>query len=126
MREALARRIREAEQRLNGTIPMDQEIEQSRQAEELEEFKKLLAQKIDIDTRLELLLEGKFEHREQSPAVEFTIDQRTFVLLKRQEQLELVEVSGGISQRLVQSPISDPVFEDRLLVAIGEALKRVN
>lgn len=87
MREALARRIREAGEQLHGRMPTDQEREQSRQAEELEEFKTLLAQKIDINTRLELLLEAKYEHREQSPAVEFTIDQRSFVLLKRQEQL---------------------------------------
>lgn len=92
MREVLARRIREAERWLNGRKPTDQEIEHDLQAEELEAFKKLLAQKIGIDTRLELLFEGKFEYREQSPAVQFMVDQRTFVLLKRQEQLELVEV----------------------------------
>ena len=122
----LARRIRAAEQRLNGRIATEQEVEQDCPAEELEQFKMLLAEKIDINTRLELLFGGKFEHWEKSPAVQFMIDEHAFVLLEREEQLELVDVSGGISQHLLQCPISDPAFEDRLLVAIGETLKRVN
>jgi hypothetical protein len=126
MREQLARRIRQAEQRLNGRLPTGQEDEQDRQLSELYRYKHLLARKIDLGTRTELLASGEFLHWEAAPAARFTIDHHTFVLLERENRLELFEIIAGTASPLLSTSIEAPGLEDRLLVAVGAALKRVN
>ena len=125
LRPELKRLILNARARLGGyELPAGQAEENTRR-QAIEEFKILLAGRIDTTTRLELLLGGEYVWLQTGPAVRFGIDGHTFVIAGADEECQLWDQHGGELLQPACLAVSDPSFEDRLLAAIGAALDAV-
>jgi len=123
MRQQLQRRIRDARCRLEGATLTEDEQTESARHQAIEDFKVFLAQRIDPETRLELLLGADYFWLETGPAVRFELDGHVFVLAQGDD---------GVCRLCDQAPdtaqpatllAGDPQFEDRLLVLLGAMLE---
>jgi hypothetical protein len=114
-----------ARHRLDGTPVADDEQVDHQRNQAIEDFKLLLAVKIEIAVRAELLLGASYFWHEDGPAVEFTLDSRRFLLVREADRCLLLVKADGQSSRLAELPVEDSHFEDQLLVALGDALDPV-
>lgn len=125
MRPELKRLILNARARLDGRALSPDETEENARQQALEDFKLVLAGKIDTTTRLELLFGGEYVWLENRPAVRFEIDGHTFLLASAETDCELIQECNAQSLSLIRLALSDPSFEDRLLAAVGDAVEPV-
>lgn len=126
MRDELLFRIREARRRIEGRPPSDEDQASAIRREAIEDFKILLARKLDISTRWELLIQGTYIWLETGPAVRFDLDDHHFRLAQEFDEVVLCETGDGppgTKIELCRLSTNDELFEDRLLAALGVALK---
>lgn len=114
MNSELALMIAQARHRVAGD-PVDEAAVASAKA--LDDFRQYLSAKVQLTVRLELLADCKFVLDEDRPTVQFAIDGSNFVLTR--EFQGCILSSGGASIK-----IEDEQFEDYLLWAISELMKR--
>jgi hypothetical protein len=125
MRPELKRLILNACARLGGCALSTEEAEENTRRQAIEDFKVLLARKIDLSTRAELFLGGEYVWLETRPTVRFEVDGHSLLLAGGNGECELTEECGGHTMPLARLAVSDPRFEDRLLAALGAALDPV-
>ncbi len=126
MRDQLIHRIREAQRRLDCRLRSDEEQAASIRQEAIEDFKLLLAEKLEFGTRIELLLEGKLVWLDNGPAFRFELDGHQFLLAQEFTDIRLAKAAGegeDVYEELCILSREDERFEDRLLTAIGSALE---
>jgi hypothetical protein len=105
MTSELKRLIGNARARLGGyELPADQAAE-NRRRKAIEDFQILLAEKIKLDTRSELLPAGEYVWLENRPAIRFEVDGHTFVIAGGKQECELSEECGGQSLPLARLAI---------------------
>ena len=119
MRPELARYIRLARNRMYGT-PIDEEAEKHSVA--LQDFQTFLARKIKLEVRFELFHETVWQSNAEGCSLQFSVDERQFLLVQSGGQCELYRRSGRKTTPLVVLPDNE-TFEDRLLIAIDDALQ---
>lgn len=125
MRDELLFRIREARCRMEGRPPSDEDQAMAIRRKAIEDFQVLLAQKLDIGTRWELLFQASYIWFDTGPAVCFDVDDRHFVLAQEFDELALFEAGGGspgTRMELCRLSLNEEQLEDRLLAALGVAL----
>ena len=125
MRPELQCLILNARARLGGCALSADETEENARRQAIEDFKVLLAGKIDLSTRAELFLGGQYVWLENRPAVRFQIDGYMFLVAGGKQDCELAEECRGEIMPLARLAVSDPRFEDRLLAAVGDAVEPV-
>ena len=127
MRQELERRMREARRRLEGGVPTEDERVEAAQRQAIEDFQVFLAQRIDLTTRLELLLGADYFWHETGPAVRFELDGRLFVLAQGDDAIcRLWEKTENAAPDMASGANllpGDAQFEDRLLVALYSTLQ---
>jgi hypothetical protein len=119
MRPELQRLIRNARNRQEGRTPADEEIKEDLQYQLLWDFKVFLARKIDLNTRLDILIDADFFCHDSCPSLKFRIDDHVFVLSQPDDECYLWEETGGETRELTRLSNDDSQFEDRLLAALG-------
>lgn len=123
MREELERRIRDARRRLEGaTLTEDEQTEIARR-EAIENFKVFLAQRIDLATRVELLLGASYFWLETCPAVRFELDDHVFILAQSNDGVCRLWKKALDKEETATLSADDPQFEDRLLTLLGSMLE---
>jgi hypothetical protein len=124
MTPTLARFVRLARNRIYGTVLSEQERADANQAELISEFKLFLAKRVQLDVRLELYSEeSEWLYSPDGCSFQFAIDQHTFVLRQSERVCSLLLREGG-EDLAVALIADDDQFEDSLLVAIDDAIRR--
>ncbi len=123
MRPELQRLILNARARLGEYALSSDEAEDNARRQAIENFQVVLAGKIALSTSLLLFWGGDYLWLETRPAMRFEIDGHTFLLAAAKQECELLEECGGQLLPLARLALSDPSFEDRLLVAVGAVLE---
>ncbi|HXP45090.1 MAG TPA: hypothetical protein VN833_32890 [Candidatus Acidoferrales bacterium] len=122
MNPALTRHIRVARHRLYGT-PLDESAqEDERLATALMEFKTFLTRRIDLEVRIELYVDTSWQSNLDGCSLQFKVDHQLFLLAQRADHCELFLRSQG-NDVLLAKLSDNEQFQDRLLVAIDDALK---
>ncbi len=118
----LARYIRLARNRVEGTVLSDEERADAEREEDILRFKQYLAARICIDLRLELFIERKWERNAQGCSLQFVVDDYIFLLQQSGSGCKLFQCNNEqlFSLTLLED---DDQFEDRLLIAIDNAMR---
>ena len=126
MTAELRRFIREARTRIQGIqLSTEEELDQ-KQAEAIRDFTDYLAARVNLAVRIELMFGAKFFWNETGPAVRFTIDDQSFLLMQEGEDCRLFLNVEGDEVRLASLLGNDPSYEDKLLIMIGDVLEKHN
>lgn len=121
----LAMYIRIARHHMDGT-PLDEEDRISQQkAAAIEEFQINIARKVDIVIRMELFFHAHWFWDATGPAVRFSVDGQSFLLLARQDgSCYLFLEADGNKIPLTVLLDEDKQFADHFLAELGDALER--
>ena len=126
MTAELRRFIREARTRIQGIqLSTEEELDQ-KQAEAIRDFTDYLATRINLATRIELMFGASYFWNETGPAVRFTIDDQSFLLMQEGEDCRLFLNVEGDEVELASLLGDDPSYEDKLLIVIGDVLEKHN
>jgi hypothetical protein len=119
MTPELARYVRIARSRVYGT-PLNQE-EEVRVAG-LDEFKRLLTRKLELGVRIELFVGTLWQWSPDGCSLQFSVDERQFVLRQKGVVFEVLRRLQDQDTLLAVLP-DNSEFQDRLLIAIDDALE---
>ncbi len=122
MTPTLERFIRLARSRITGTPLSPEEIADTHKQEEIEQFKIYLVRKVRLDVRWELFAERIWDRNEEGCLLEFAVDGRVFLLQQIGKECKLTHQVRG-QHVMLELLADDQQFEDRLLVAVGDALQ---
>lgn len=126
MTAELRRFIREARTRIQGIqLSTEEELDQ-KQAEAIRDFTDYLAARVNLAVRIELMFGASFFWNETGPAVRFTIDDQSFLLMQEGEDCRLFLNVEGDEVELASLLGDDPSYEDKLLIVIGDVLEKHN
>jgi hypothetical protein len=122
----LRRFIREARTRIQGIqLSTEEELDQ-KQAEAIRDFTDYLAARVNLAVRIELMFGASYFWNETGPAVRFTIDDQSFLLMQEGEDCRLFLNVEGDEVELASLLGDDPSYEDKLLIVIGDVLEKHN
>ena len=122
----LRRFIREARTRIQGIqLSTEEELDQ-KQTEAVRDFTDYLAARVNLAVRIELMFGASFFWNETGPAVRFTIDDQSFLLMRDGEDCRLFLNVEGDEVELASLLGDDPSYEDKLLITIGDVLEKHN
>ena len=122
----LRRFIREARTRIQGIqLSTEEELDQ-KQAEAIRDFTDYLAARVNLAVRIELMFGASFFWNETGPAVRFTIDDQSFLLMQEGDDCRLFLNVEGDEVELASLLGDDPSYEDKLLIMIGDVLEKHN
>ena len=122
----LRRFIREARTRIQGIqLSTEEELDQ-KQAEAIRDFTDYLAARVNLAVRIELMFGASFFWNETGPAVRFTIDDQSFLLMQEGDDCRLFLNVEGDEVELASLLGDDPSYEDKLLIVIGDVLEKHN
>ena len=123
MTPELERHIRLARHHIYG-VPLDPDtIIEEKAASNIEEVKRFLRGKMGLDVWFELLACGEAMWTPEGCSVEFEVDQSRFLLTQHVNTFRLIERARKHDIPLQVLKNDDDDFADKLLVAIGDALK---
>ena len=126
MTAELRRFIREARTRIQGIqLSTEEELDQ-KQAEAIRDFTDYLAARVNLAVRIELMFGASYFWNETGPAVRFTIDDQSFLLMQEGEDCRLFLNVEGDEIELASLLGDDPSYEDQLLIVIGDVLEKHN
>ena len=126
MTAELRRFIREARTRIQGIqLSTEEELDQ-KQAEAIRDFTDYLAARVNLAVRIELMFGASFFWNETGPAVRFTIDDQSFLLMQEGDDCRLFLNVEGDEVELASLLGDDPSYEDKLLIVIGDVLEKHN
>ena len=122
----LRRFIREARTRIQGIqLSTEEELDQ-KQAEAIRDFTDYLAARVNLAVRIELMFGASYFWNETGPAVRFTIDDQSFLLMQEGDDCRLFLNVEGDEVELASLLGDDPSYEDKLLIVIGDVLEKHN
>ena len=122
----LRRFIREARTRIQGIQLSTEEGLDQKQAEAIRDFTDYLAARVNLAVRIELMFGASFFWNETGPAVRFTIDDQSFLLMQEGDDCRLFLNVEGDEVELASLLGDDPSYEDKLLIVIGDVLEKHN
>jgi hypothetical protein len=122
MNPALTRHIRVARHRLYCT-PLDKStVKDERLAIALMELKTFLTRRIGLEVRIEIYSDTIWQATLEGCSLQFKVDHQLFLLAQWADHCELFLRSQG-NDVLLAKLSDNEQFQDRLLVAIDDALK---
>ena len=80
----------------------------------------------NLAARIELMFGASYFWNETGPAVRFTIDDQSFLLMQEGEDCRLFLNVEGDEVELASLLGDDPSYEDKLLIVIGDVLEKHN